>query len=222
MGHVVLLGDSIFDNIAYVHPDPPVIEQLRRLLPSGWLATLLAVDGAATADVHEQLELLNQDATHLCLSSGGNDAFNASGVLAREVRTVAEAADLLAKEQARFRDAYEGLLKVLLHRRKPLIVCTVYDSIPGLGNAERTALAVFNEVILRSAFAAPLAVIDLRLVCDEAGDYSERSPIEPSVRGGAKIVRAISDVVSHHDFTVRGATVYGRLPGRGPFPDQRN
>jgi hypothetical protein len=220
MGHLVLLGDSIFDNIAYVEPGAPVIAQLQHALPFGWLATLLAVDGAATADVHEQLALLDQDATHFCLSSGGNDALNASGVLGRGVRTVAEAAELLAEEQARFRDAYEALLKVLLLRRKPLIVCTVYDSIPGLGNAERTALAVFNEVILRSAFAALLTVIDLRLVCDEAADYSERSPIEPSVRGGAKIVRAISDVVTKHDFTARGATVYGRQPGRGPFPDQ--
>lgn len=29
MGHVVLLGDSIFDNDTYVEPEPAVIGQLR-------------------------------------------------------------------------------------------------------------------------------------------------------------------------------------------------
>ncbi len=35
MGHVVLLGDSIFDNARYVADRPPVIEQVRRALPHG-------------------------------------------------------------------------------------------------------------------------------------------------------------------------------------------
>jgi hypothetical protein len=45
MPHIVLLGDSIFDNAAYVPGEPPVIEQLRAHLPKNWQATLLAVDG---------------------------------------------------------------------------------------------------------------------------------------------------------------------------------
>jgi hypothetical protein len=219
MGHVALLGDSIFDNGIYVWPAPPVIEQLRQALPSGWQATLLAVDGAVTADVHDQLRGLGADVTHLCLSSGGNDLLQVSGVLAQGVRTVAEAVVLLADEQARFRVTYEALVGALLHLRKPLVLCTVYDSIPGLSEAARTALAIFNEIILRSAFAVPAAVIDLRLVCDEAADYAAVSPIEPSAHGGAKIAQAISAVVTEHDFSVRGATVYGRQPGRGPFRD---
>ena len=36
MGHVILLGDSIFDNARYVPGGPSVIEQLRRALPDGW------------------------------------------------------------------------------------------------------------------------------------------------------------------------------------------
>jgi hypothetical protein len=43
--HVVLLGDSIFDNAAYTGREPDVITHLRRLLPNGWQATLCAVDG---------------------------------------------------------------------------------------------------------------------------------------------------------------------------------
>lgn len=43
-----------------------------------------------------------------------------------------------------------------------------------------------------------LPLIDLRLVCDEAGDYA--NPIEPSVQGGAKIAAAIASLVAGHDW----------------------
>ncbi len=39
MSHVVLLGDSNFDNARYVPGEPAVVEQLRRSLPRGWHAT---------------------------------------------------------------------------------------------------------------------------------------------------------------------------------------
>jgi len=39
MGHILLVGDSIFDNKAYVN-GPDVINQLRAKLPEGWKATL--------------------------------------------------------------------------------------------------------------------------------------------------------------------------------------
>ena len=74
MPHIVLLGDSIFDNAAYVPGDPAVIEQLRVVLPDGWQTTLLAVDGDVTADIGEQLRGLPDDASHLVISSSGNDA----------------------------------------------------------------------------------------------------------------------------------------------------
>ncbi len=52
-GHVVLLGDSIFDNAVYVPGEPSVIEHLRRILPRDWDATLLAIDGATNAELIE-------------------------------------------------------------------------------------------------------------------------------------------------------------------------
>jgi hypothetical protein len=36
MGHLVLLGDSVFDNAAYVGGGPDVVAQLRARLPTGW------------------------------------------------------------------------------------------------------------------------------------------------------------------------------------------
>jgi hypothetical protein len=41
MGHVILLEDSNFDNVAYVPGQPDVIQQMRAELPKEWSASLL-------------------------------------------------------------------------------------------------------------------------------------------------------------------------------------
>ena len=70
MAHVVLLGDSIFDNSAYVPDGHAVIEHLRAILPEDWSVSLLAVDGHVTSDVKTQLEKVPNDATHFVVSCG--------------------------------------------------------------------------------------------------------------------------------------------------------
>jgi hypothetical protein len=208
MGHVVLLGDSIFDNARYVPDRPPVVEQVRRALPVGWGVSLLAADGHTTEDVAGQLTRLPGDASHLVVSAGGNDALGESSLLNETACSVGEALGLLHEVRERFAEAYRAMLRALAGSGKPVAVCTVYDAIPGLGPAQRTALAGFNEVILREAFRAGLPVLDLRLVCDREADYSHVSAIEPSVSGGAKIARLIVEVVTLHDFGRGRSMIY--------------
>lgn len=208
MGHVVLLGDSIFDNARYVPDRPAVIDQVRQSLPQGWAASLLAVDGNITEDVARQLKNLPADATHLFVSAGGNDALGESSILREPAGTVGKALGLIHEVRSRFRDSYRAMLRVLGAHDKPAAVCTIYDAIPGLGPAEQAALACFNEVILREAFAAALPVIDLRLVCDRPSDYSHVSAIEPSAVGGAKIARVLAEIATTHDFGLRRSTIY--------------
>lgn len=208
MPHVVLLGDSIFDNARYVPGEPPVIEQLRQCLPANWQATLAAVDGDITTDVALQLEDLPEQATHLVVSVGGNDALGYAGVLTMPATTVHQALLELGQVRDEFRENYRSMLRAVLQHELPTVICTVYDSVPGLGDTERLALGVFNEVILREAFTQGLPVIDLRLVCDEAADYSEVSPIEPSVQGGEKIAKAVATAVTSHDFSQRHTCIY--------------
>jgi len=74
MPQIVLLGDSIFDNGVYTGGGPDVVSQVREFLPSGWEASLLAVDGATTDNIAGQVERLPAEATHLVLSVGGNNA----------------------------------------------------------------------------------------------------------------------------------------------------
>src|SRR5687768_16362821 len=101
MGHVILLGDSIFDNAAYVGRGPDVASQVRTKLPPDWKVSLLARDGAVTRDVAAQLGRIPADASNLVISAGGNDALGASHLLAQLVRSVADALALLAAAQQR-------------------------------------------------------------------------------------------------------------------------
>ena len=196
MGHIVLLGDSIFDNGVYVSGGPDVVAQLRDVLPDGWTATLRAVDGAVTRSVAYQLERLPGDATHLVVSVGGNDALGESHILGAGVRMVGEGVLMLAEAQQRFAVNYEEMLEAVLAIGLPTALCTIYDTPPSAPNQRviKTALSVFNDVITRAAFSRGLPLIDLRLICDEEGDYA--NPIEPSVQGGAKMAAAITELLT--------------------------
>jgi hypothetical protein len=192
MGHVILLGDSIFDNAAYVRGGPDVVKQLQRKVPANWRASLLAVDGAVTRGVLSQLNRVPKDATHLAVSAGGNDALGASFLLGQSVGTVAEAVSMLETAQSRFARDYEEMADAVLARGLPTAFCTIYDTPPSSPDQRiiRTALSVFNDIITRVAFSRGADVIDLRLLCNEDEDYA--NPIEPSVAGGEKISGAIA------------------------------
>src|SRR5215213_6735924 len=127
MAHVVLLGDSILDNGAYTGGGPDVVTQLRSLLPSGWSATLLAVDGDRIDDVPRRLTRLPGEATHLVLSVGGNDVLAHGDLLQRPAHSVAEVLGLLADAASDFERRYRGLVARLLKQRLPLVVCTIYN-----------------------------------------------------------------------------------------------
>ena len=192
MGHIVLLGDSIFDNGSYTGGEPDVISQVRELLPNGWCASLLAVDGSTTEDIPSQVQRIPSNVTHLILSVGGNDAILNSDVLLypfeSTARVLAKLADVAQEFEGKYRRAVAACRKTSL----PLTICTIYNGNFPDREYQRlasTALMVFNDVILRVGFELRLTVIDLRLVCSSAEDYA--NPIEPSSKGGAKIARCI-------------------------------
>ena len=210
MGHVVLLGDSIFDNARYVPGGPSVVEHLRKALPPNWKATLLAADGAVTKEVGRQLTRLPEDASHLVVSVGGNDALDHSSLLLHEpAASFAEVLTRVADIRADFRKDYRDMLEVVLSHGRPVAVCTIYDSMPVLEQAEQVGLCLFNDVILREAIRAGVPVIDLRLICDDVIDYARSSPIEPSVIGGGKIARVIGRIVTTgFDVRAKGSRIH--------------
>ncbi len=210
-GHVVLLGDSVFDNGAYVGGGPDVNQQLQSLLPGGWRATLAAVDGATVTGVARQLQGVPGDASHLVVSVGGNDALGQARILEEGARSVAEALIRVANAASAFEQSYREMLDAVLRLKLPTSVCTIYYPRfpdPRMQAASVAGLAFFNDCILREAFLRGLAVIDLRLVCNHDADYA--NPIEPSVIGGEKIAAAIKRLVGEHDPATRRSVVFVR------------
>ena len=128
MGHVVLLGDSIFDNQTYIAADEPaVITQLQARLPEGWQATLIAVDGSVTGDIPTQLEGLPADAKHLVVSVGGNDALQHIDMLYDAAHSVAEVYNRVAAIGEQFERDYRRMLTAVRARHLPTAVCTIYN-----------------------------------------------------------------------------------------------
>jgi hypothetical protein len=211
MAHIVLLGDSIFDNAAYVIGGPDVVRQLQAVIPAGWRATLRAVDGATTHGVSAQLKRLPPDATHLVLSIGGNDALGHVGMLEDTANSIGVAVNRLADVIDGFERDYHAMLAEILDRKLPTALCTIYEPRfpePRLQRTAVTALKLFNDTIIREAFGRGLPLLDLRIICDRAEDYA--NPIEPSVQGGAKIAAAVANLIASHEFAQGRTQVFTR------------
>jgi lysophospholipase L1-like esterase len=193
--HIVLLGDSIFDNAAYTKGEPDVVSHLRDLAPEGWEATLCAVDGATVDGLERQLRCLPAGSSHVIVSVGGNDALSHIDLLSLRPATMVDALEQLERRVAPFARKYRAAIVTVLKRRMTTILCTIYEG--QLENhvqrAARIALSAFNDVILRTAVELQLPAIELRSICCLPSDYA--NPIEPSGSGGRKIAAAIVEAV---------------------------
>ena len=213
MKHVVLLGDSIFDNGVYVPGEPSVIEQLRAEKPHPWdEVTLLAVDGHVTVDVHDQLKGMPEKASDCVVSVGGNDALGHAHLIS-DVEDAGELASVLDNVVPAFRKNYAAMLDAVLEYKLNTTVCTIYDKCPFPEPKWRelvpVALKSFNDAILAEAETRSVPVIELRELCTEPEHYSSLSPIEPSAIGGMKIVQAIIEQQSRVDKYGFGARFRG-------------
>lgn len=208
--HVVLVGDSILDNGRYTEGKPAVIAQVRSMLPAGWKATLLAVDGATTKGISAQLARMPADATHVVLSIGGNDALSRTEILDMPVKSSAQALLALAAIARDIEAGYAKAVTACLQHKLPLVACTIYNGNFADDSYQKraaTALAVINDVILRAAVRHRLTVLELREICSRPEDFF--NAIEPSAAGGAKIARAIVQAVTASSGKARGAYVIG-------------
>jgi hypothetical protein len=205
--HLALLGDSIFDNGIYVDGNNAFSDHLARALPE-WQITLVAVDGHTTLDIPEQIALIPKTATHIALSVGGNDGLNVIPRLRTETSNVIDSLRVLAQIRREFTRNYQSAMDAIQKISLPLIVCTIYDQVPGLTPELQTALAPFNDTILKEAATRQLPVIDLRCLCNDPRDYSEKSPIEPSSQGGEKIALTLSKILTEHSEHLKGCRLY--------------
>lgn len=209
MNHIVLLGDSIFDNKSYVGGRLDVIAHLRQQVPEEWKTTLCAIDGNVVEDVQSQILNLPDDATHLFISAGGNNALLNADILQMKVSSSAEVFDKLADLANEFELHYNKMLQSVLQLNKPTCVCTIYYPRMDEDFAQKisvAALATFNDVIIKQAFLTGVPLIDLRLLCNQDEDYA--NAIEPSDVGGEKIAKSILQVAQEHNFDTHRTEVF--------------
>lgn len=210
MTHIVLLGDSIFDNKSYVGSGgKDVVTHLREAITEDWRAALKAVDGSLTRNVAAQINVLPENATHLIISVGGNDALMNADILQTSANSSAEILNELANRAEVFETQYREMLDATLAKNLPTAVCTIYyPNFPDqmMQKPAVTALNVFNNAIIRQAILNGLPLLDLRLICSEAADYA--NPIEPSNAGGKKIAGKIVELIEQHDFSRRRTEVF--------------
>ena len=226
MKHIILAGDSIFDNRLYVKSgEPDVIKQLESLLAKGDKATLLAVDGAEIKDVEEHLENRPGDATHLFISAGGNDGLSMLDSLRDPVSSMGEGFLKFNPIRQDFEKKYSKMLRQALKVGLPTAVCTIYHPRLESTNFERMAgfippgvapsdaqkivmngLSIFNDIIFQEAVKSGVPIVDLRIIFNEDRDFA--NPIEPSMLGGAKMTKVIKRVAYEHDFSLKNTVVF--------------
>ncbi len=142
------------------------------------------------------------------LSVGGNDALLQAHRLFAPASSTEEAVGLLADLAEQFEHGYRAAVAACLHPGLPLTICTIYSGNfpdPAYRRLVTTALAIYNDAILRVAIAQRLPVIDLRAICTNTADYA--NAIEPSSVGGEKIARAIAALATGVNFADRATRI---------------
>ncbi|KAL0480885.1 ypmR [Acrasis kona] len=218
--HIVLMGDSIFDNHSYVRYGPEgksndVITHIKNRIKennSNDNATLIAVDGNVIKDVSRQIKKIPKDSTHIFLSIGGNDALRAMYTLDQKVNSVGEALlTIYGSAFKTFQTEYRSMLDQI-QKEAPdanLTLCLIYN--PRYEDEKmkimtKVGLASLNDLIIQEAVQRKLPVIDLRSMFNEYDDYA--NSIEPSHQGGQKISICIMNIVQNHDFKRPTTTLY--------------
>jgi hypothetical protein len=111
-----------------------------------------------------------------------------------DAQSVRGTLDALASAADEFESIFARLIAAAKETGLPTIICTLVparyvDRVQE--RAAATALAIFNDRILRRAFAARLSIVELRLVCDEDSDYASETLLSHAgVRKVANVARS--------------------------------
>jgi hypothetical protein len=134
------------------------------------------------------------DATHIGICIDGGWAIEASGLLRGSAQSVSGALETLTAAADQFEEVFARLIESAREAGLPTIVCTLVPArheAPAKRRVAATALAIFNDRIIRQAVAAKLSIVDLRFVCDEDGDYASETLLSRAgVRKVANVARS--------------------------------
>jgi len=189
--HVVLLGDALVDAYSSIDKTPGKFEDA--LLPGTRDQWKISVVSAAEVERAGLALVLPSDATHAIIFIEGNYAIEQSGLLQSGPGAYAQALEQLSLAADEFERTLARLIHVAQAARLVIMVCTMFQpnyKDPVRQRAACAALAVFNDRVTKRAAEARVAVIDLRLICNEPEDYDKPTQLSKSgLQKAANIIR---------------------------------
>ncbi len=191
--HLVLLGDALQNiDLGKGQAESALVPRPR----NPWKLTVLQPPEVLRQG---RVRAIPTEVTHIGICVDGGWAIETSGLLQGSARTIREALDALARAADEFENMFARLIAAAAEAGVPTIVCTLVPARYVELSQQRvaaTALAIFNDRLLRRAVAARLSVVELRLVCDEDGDYASETLLSHAgVRKVANVARsALYDV----------------------------
>lgn len=183
--NIVLIGDSILNNSAYVSAGQSVPDLLSKKM-NGHTIYNFAKDGATINDCYTQLDKialqLDNSKTTIFLSCGGNNILNSRRIIDPKAisNLFAKYKDLIASIKTRVPNA-------------SLYLLNLYYPTDGHYKSYHKTIEQWNTLLQDNASDLDYTLIDLSslLVLEEDFVYG----IEPSSKGGQKIVGSISNSV---------------------------
>jgi len=186
--HMVLLGDALQNiDLGSGEIESALVPRPRNPWKMTVLQSLQALQRGHVREIPE-------DATHVVISIEGAWAIETSGLLQGGTHTISEALETLATAADAFEVVLGGMIAAAQETGLPTLVCTLVPARytkPAQHRIASTALAIFNDRIMRRAVAARLSIVELRLVCNEDADYASATLLSRAgVRKAANVIRA--------------------------------
>jgi len=186
--HLVLLGDALQNiDLGKGQVESALVPRPR----NPWKLTVLQPPEVLRPS---RVRAIPAEVTHIVICVDGGWAIETSGLLQGSAQTIREALDALARAADEFENMFARLIAAATETGVPTIVCTLVPARytePSQERVAATALAIFNDRILRRATAARLSIVELRLVCDEDSDYASETLLSHAgVRKVANVARS--------------------------------
>jgi hypothetical protein len=183
---IVLIGDSMLNNSAYVLADNSVPDLLSKKLVGNTVYNF-AKDGATINDCYAQLEKisteLNISNTSIVVSCGGNNILSSRSLKTTDMNNLF--------------NQYSELLKSIKTRvpNASLYVLNLYTPTNSHYVSYHTAIDQWNQLLDNNKSTLQYKIINTSslLVTDEDFTYN----IEPSEKGGKKIVESILNSINN-------------------------
>ena len=205
--HVVLLGDTLLEAYRTIDKTPGEFEDA--ILPGTRNQWKISVVSAAEVERAGSALALPEGATHAMIFIEGNHAIAQSGLLEGRPDAYGKSLEQLYLAADEFERTLERLIHVAQAARLVIMVCTMFTpnyKDPLRQRAACAALAVFNDRVTKRAAQARVALIDLRLTCNEPDDYDQPTLLSKS--GVQKVANVIRFAMFELDAGARRCEVF--------------